>query len=749
MSGNQAVGGNGGTENNVNAGGGGGGLLGNGGNGVASSNGGNGGGPNGGTGGSGNATGNSGGFGGGGGGGGQGGNGAGGGFGGGGGSLGSLGASGGNGGFGGGGGFSSGVGGFGAGNGSSSGGGGGAGLGGAVFNDAGAVTITNSTLTANTATGGTGGNNGSGFGGALFTRNGTVTITNDTIAGNTANQGGGVFAVGDGVTATVQMVNSILAYTSHTASDFQTATINSGSVSIGGNNNLIQTNPGTNGFTGALTIAADPLLGSLANNGGPTQTLGLLAGSPAVNAGDSTVVTNSLFSGPTYTDQRGQARMRGGAVDLGAVESQITLTAPAGPESGTAGSRINTFALGSFASFTPGVSSWTVNVNWGDGTSADTFAVTAQGSLGTRQHTFAEEGLYTVTVTVADAQGDSDRTTFQVSVAAAPLTAAVLTPPGNQTGAEGQSTDFALGSFVDAGANDNPWTVSVNWGDNTSPSTFSATPGAINQHHTYASGTYTVSVTVTNGYGLVSNTATFQVTVTDTPVTISPAVPGFLATEGYATGLEDVGEFTDPGNPTGLVHPVSTYSVTVNWGDGSHSTLSSAANIAYLGQDGHGDGLFSVLAGHTYQSVGVFNITMSVTDGSSTTVGPVQTTTATVTSPATVTAIDAGGVYNGLAFAAGATAVGVDGHTPVNGSFTFTYYTGSTAGGSGSTTAPTAVGTYTVVAHFNSYDANYTNANSAPVTFTISPDPATLAADDADRTPWRRRGLQRLRYADV
>ncbi len=65
------------------------------------------------------------------------------------------------------------------------------------------------------------------YGGAVFTRNGSVTITNSTIADNTANQGGGVFAVGDGGRATVQMVNSIVAYTSNTNSDFQTATINS------------------------------------------------------------------------------------------------------------------------------------------------------------------------------------------------------------------------------------------------------------------------------------------------------------------------------------------------------------------------------------------------------------------------------------------------------------------------------------------------------------------------------------------
>ena len=70
----------------------------------------------------------------------------------------------------------------------------------------------------------------------------------------------------------------------------------------------------------------------------------------------------------------------------------------------------------------------------------------------------------------------------------------------------------------------------------------------------------------------------------------------------------------------------------------------------------------------------------------------------------------------------------MDGHTPVNGRFIFTYYVGGAVGGSGSSTAPTTVGSYTVLADFISYDANYTNACSPSVTFTISPAPTTLSA---------------------
>jgi hypothetical protein len=86
----------------------------------------------------------------------------------------------------------------------------------------------------------------------------------------------------------------------------------------------------------------------------------------------------------------------------------------------------------------------------------------------------------------------------------------------------------------------------------------------------------------------------------------------------------------------------------------------------------------------------------------------------------TVTVTDAGGTYNGNPFPASGSATGVGG-AAVKGTFAFTYFTGSTTQGSGSATAPTNPGTYTVVASFTSGDPNYTNASSSPVTFTIAP----------------------------
>ena len=62
---------------------------------------------------------------------------------------------------------------------------------------------------------------------------------------------------------------------------------------------------------------------------------------------------------------------------------------------------------------------------------------------------------------------------------------------------------------------------------------------------------------------------------------------------------------------------------------------------------------------------------------------------------------------------------------------TFTYYVGSDTGGTNlGSTAPIAVGTYTVVASFAG-SADYASASSNPVTFTINQVTPTVVASDA------------------
>src|SRR5437868_6581223 len=148
------------------------------------------------------------------------------------------------------------------------------------------------------------------------------------------------------------------------------------------------------------------------------------------------------------------------------------------------------FDLGSFTDKGVNDGPWPVDVNWGDGSSDTTFSSTSQGALGTKSHTYADNGSYTVTVSVTDKDGGTGTAQFTVTVAnLAPQVAAAA----DQTATEGTSKSFSLGSFSDAGVNDNPWGVDVNWGDGSPHTTFSTgSQGSLGtQDHTYAdNGTY-------------------------------------------------------------------------------------------------------------------------------------------------------------------------------------------------------------------------------------------------------------------
>jgi hypothetical protein len=101
----------------------------------------------------------------------------------------------------------------------------------------------------------------------------------------------------------------------------------------------------------------------------------------------------------------------------------------------------------------------------------------------------------------------------------------------------------------------------------------------------------------------------------------------------------------------------------------------------------------------------------------------------TVDQVPTVTVTDAGGTFKGNPYPATETATDANGNN-VAGTPSFTYYVGTTATGTGSSTAPTDAGTYTVVASFTSGNPSYGNAQSAPLTFTINPAVPTVVASD-------------------
>src|SRR5919198_5006508 len=216
---------------------------------------------------------------------------------------------------------------------------------------------------------------------------------------------------------------------------------------------------------------------------------------------------------------------------------------PAANQTATEGTS-KSFNVGSFSD--PGADSpWAVDVFWGDGTPHTTFTTTSTGALSTQDHTYADNGTYTVSVKVTDKDGGTDTKTFTITVANANP---AVTAAADQSANEGASTTFSLGSFSDPGANDDPWSIDVNWGDGTAHSTFTAaTQGALaSQSHKYDdSGTYTVTVKATDKDG-DAGTATFQVTVANVAPTASLANDGPV-NEGSPVTVSFSGQ-SDPSN---------------------------------------------------------------------------------------------------------------------------------------------------------------------------------------------------------
>ncbi len=192
-------------------------------------------------------------------------------------------------------------------------------------NGSGTLTVTNSTFSGNSASDGTGGAianggtltvtnstffaNSAANGGAIWNV-GVLTLTNSTLSGNSASSAGVIAngtTCGDALNAPcpATLNNTIVANTTSGGNC-------SGPITDGGHNIDDGTTCGFRGTSctstsGTSFCSTNPQLdpADLANNGGPTQTIALQGGSPAINAGDETVCAAGPVSG---VDQRGYER---------------------------------------------------------------------------------------------------------------------------------------------------------------------------------------------------------------------------------------------------------------------------------------------------------------------------------------------------------------------------------------------------------------------------------------------------------
>ena len=198
--------------------------------------------------------------------------------------------------------------------------------GGGIDNESATLAITNSTFSSDSAV---------DFGGAIENNGGTLGVTNSTFSGNTAIFGGAVGSTGTPVITNCTFSgNSAISGAGIAGNAKLKGTILTAS-SSGGNCVGTMTDAGYNissdnscGFSGTSKSNTDPLLdpAGLANNGGPTETIALLEGSPAIDLIPVLACTDqALIPQPLTTDQRGFTRPDAGdvppACDVGAYES--------------------------------------------------------------------------------------------------------------------------------------------------------------------------------------------------------------------------------------------------------------------------------------------------------------------------------------------------------------------------------------------------------------------------------------------
>ena len=192
--------------------------------------------------------------------------------------------------------------------------------GGAGILSQGTATVTNSTIAGNAAVTTGAHNLIGGFGGGLSLGSGS--LISDTISGNSAVFEGGGISSGAGVT----VINCILAGNTSPTNPDKVDLM--GTVTSGGYNlvgvSVDGSGFGANDLTGTVDAPLDARLGPLQDNGGPTFTMALLPGSPAIDQGVSQGLSTDQRGMPRTADQPNISNASGGdGTDIGAFELPV------------------------------------------------------------------------------------------------------------------------------------------------------------------------------------------------------------------------------------------------------------------------------------------------------------------------------------------------------------------------------------------------------------------------------------------
>ncbi len=265
--------------------------------------------------------------------------------------------------------------------------------------------------------------------------------------------------------------------------------------------------------------------------------------------------------------------------------------------------------LGSFTD--PGTDTWSATVNYGDGTGQQALMLNGKGFE--LNHVYADNSIYSVTVTVTDDDGGAGSDTLTVTVNnVAPTVAA----GPDRTVAEGETLTLAPSTFNDKGTLDTH-TATIDWGDGSpvengtvteSPfgppgSTAGADGTAAFGGHEYGdNGTYIVTVTVTDDDG---GAGSDTLTVTVNNVAPTAKIDDYTSpVEGSILPGQEVtfdGSFTDPGW-------LDLHTSQWNFGDGSivAGTLTE--------ENGKPDATGTVSDKHIYADPGTYTVVLKVTD---------------------------------------------------------------------------------------------------------------------------------------
>jgi hypothetical protein len=398
-------------------------------------------------------------------------------------------------------------------------------------------------------------------------------------------------------------------------------------------------------------------------------------GTVQLNSSDATSTTWDIFGSNTYVDA-GLFTVTVHVMDVGG--STVTTGVTAGPVTvnvadgiltdATAANTINgvegistgsqlvatftdTNPNATAADFTAGGGSTVIH--WGDtttslATSAQVQLVSSLGGVSTwnvfASHIYHESGTFNVSVVVTDDDGNTVTTgqapantvTFTVTDAALTDTTSA-TGPYIYTTTEGHlinATPVVVATFTDA----NPFSptdpipdypsanVVIDWGDGgptslgmavyTGVTDASGSHWAVLGNHTYGEPTgspYSVTVHVTDVDTSAIITSGTTVFVNDEMLTdITPVPPGqaeYDPVEGNSTGNQIVATFTD-GNPNAPITDFQATPPSINWGDFTAPTAGTVVLVSRTSSVS----TWNVIGSHTYAELGVFNISVTITD---------------------------------------------------------------------------------------------------------------------------------------